>query len=169
AWTAWPIVVALCFVPGAAAQTEELPAPRADPNQGPPAWLPRYDIDMNVDVAGHVVRVHQRVTWTNTANRPAREIVFNAHSHYVVKDVGFSAKMLEILRMTPSEAIYTDQPSLDIERVACGDVACPFRYEGDTDTDLVVPLPEGVEVKQGQSIAIDLSFTFRLPQKQGRW
>ena len=51
-----------------------------------------------LDFAGHSVRVHQRVTWTNTSKRPASEIVFNAHSHFKVKDVGFSAKMLEILR-----------------------------------------------------------------------
>jgi hypothetical protein len=168
-WITALIVAALGFVPCAAAQDDELPAPRAVPSEGPPAWLPRYDIGMQVDVAGHVVRVHQRITWTNTCKRPALEIVFNAHSHFVVKDVGFSAKMLEILRMTPSEAIYTDQPSLQVERVVYGEAACPFRYEGDTDSDLVVPLPEGVNVKQGQSITIDLHFTFRLPQKQGRW
>jgi hypothetical protein len=160
---------ALGFGPAAAAQTEDLPPPRVVAEEGPPAWLPRYDLTMHVDVAGHMVRVHQRVTWTNMCKRPAREIVFNAHSHYVVKDVGFSAKMLEILRMTPSDAIYTDAPSFQLDKITCGKAECPFRYEGDTDTDLVVPLPDGVAVQQGQAVVLDFDFSFRLPQKQGRW
>ena len=33
---------------------------------GVPAWLPRYDVDMDVDVAGHQVPVRMRATWTST-------------------------------------------------------------------------------------------------------
>ena len=150
-------------------QPQELHAPRPAVEEGPPAWLPRYDIEMKVDVAGHVVLVRQRVTWTNTSKRPASEIVFNAHSHFMVKDVGFSAKMLEILRMTPSEAIYTDQPSLHIDKITSGKNELQFTYAGDTDTDLVVPLPNGGTVKTGETVTLDLHFTFHLPQKQGRW
>jgi hypothetical protein len=126
---------------------------------------------MRVDVAGHLVRVHQRVTWTNTSKRPATEVVFNAHSHYKIpdKDIGFSAKMLEILRMMPSEVMDFGDAPLQIESVTCGDAKCCFHYEGDTDTSLVIPLPGGMVIQKGQSVTLDIDFTFRLPQKQGRW
>jgi hypothetical protein len=163
------VVLCLLLASRIVAQPDELHPPRLVEPAGPPAWLPRYDVAMRLDIAGHMVRVHQRVTWTNTSKRPAREIVFNAHSHYKVKDVGFSAKMLEILRMTPSEVIDTGPESLQVQKVTCGQVACPFRYEGDTDTTLVVPLPPGLAVEQGQNVVLDLEFDFRLPQKQGRW
>src|SRR5262249_56078486 len=65
--------------------------------------------------------------------------------------------------------IDSGDPSLHIDKVMLGTAECPFRYAGETDTDLVVPLPEGVSVRQGQSITLDLHFTFRLWQKQGRW
>src|SRR5260370_40670409 len=72
-----------------------------------PCWLPRYDLDIRLDLDQHLVHVRQLVTWTNRSERPAHELVFNAHSHYQVAcdEIGFMAKMLEILRMTPSEAI----------------------------------------------------------------
>jgi hypothetical protein len=72
-----------------------------------PSWLPQYDLDMKLDVAGHSLHVRERVTWTNRHDRPTEEIVFNAHSHYQVPggEVPFMAKMLEILRMTPGDSL----------------------------------------------------------------
>lgn len=84
-----------------------------------PPGLPRYDVEMNVDVDHHVVDVVQRVTWTNRHPCPTRELVFNAHSCYEVPDdqVGFLAKMLEIMRMKPSEALTLDGPACKIDKV----------------------------------------------------
>jgi len=72
----------------------------------PPAWLPRYDLTMDMALAAHRIKVTMRATWTNPYTKPAHELVFNAHSRYVVpsNEVGFEAKILEILRMTPSDA-----------------------------------------------------------------
>src|SRR5215471_17545570 len=85
----------------------------------PPAWLPRYDLDIDLDPVQRLARVRQRVTWTNRHQRPAREIVFNAHLHYSIpdKDIGLLAKMVEILRMAPSEAMSFDGPALDVKQV----------------------------------------------------
>src|SRR5438067_160252 len=71
-----------------------------------PPWLPRYDLDIALQVDQHKVIVHERVTWTNRHDKQADTVVFNVHSHYKMpdKDVGFLAKMLEILRMAPSDA-----------------------------------------------------------------
>src|SRR5215475_4131062 len=70
------------------------------PSEALPAWLPRYDLDIHLDVAGHEVRAHQTVTWINRHERPTDELVFNAYSHYKIpdEDVGKLAKTLELLR-----------------------------------------------------------------------
>src|SRR4051794_34622815 len=83
---------------------------------GPPDWLPRYAVHMDVDVKGHQVRVVQEATWTNHYQRPVREVVFNAHPRYVVPegDVRLVAKTLELLRVQPGEAMGIEEPPLEI-------------------------------------------------------
>src|SRR5262249_23037864 len=86
---------------------------------GVPRWLPRYDLEIRLDLAHESVKTRQQVTWTNRHQRPAEELVFNAHSHYKVpdKEVGFFAKTLEILRMNPGEALDTRGESLQVDHV----------------------------------------------------
>jgi hypothetical protein len=148
----------------------------ADPVEpaGPPTWLPRYDLDMHLDVAGHTVKVHQTVTWINRHPQPTNQLVFNAHSHYKIPDgdVALLAKTLELLRQAPSEGIDFDGPALQVEKVvlstpgaACANME--FCYQDDNPTALVVTLPH--PVGQGEAVTVALDFTLRLPQKQGRW
>jgi hypothetical protein len=144
-----------------------------------PPWLPRYDLTLDCDLEHHVIRGQMKATWTNMCSRPTEELVFNAHSHFVLpdKDVGLTAKTLEILRVTPSEALGVKQPSLEVEGVylvvPAGPDALPqmsalrFRFDGDTKTALVVNLPFAVE--GGKSVTVVLDFVFKLPPKQGRW
>ena len=153
------------------------PAPAAPPDAPPavrlpappPDWLPHYDLDIRLDLKGHVAQVKQRVTWTNRSTLPVHEIVFNAHSHYVVpkKDVGLLAKTLEILRTNPDEGIYTGEIPFDLHHAVAGGQQSPAHYTGDTDTDLVVPLAG--PLAPGQAVTVELDYTFHLPQKQGRW
>ena len=85
-----------------------------------PPWLPRYDLDIRLDVAAHCVVVCERVTWTNHDVRPAANLVFNAHSHFAVpKDqLALNAKTLEILRLAPSDAIDLNGPPLQVQSVS---------------------------------------------------
>jgi hypothetical protein len=135
----------------------------------PPPWLPRYDVLVDLDVAGHTARVRLWATWTNPHPAPTRQLVFNAHSRYVVpaKDIGLLAKTLEMLRLSPAEGLPGKEPPCEIHRVLLGEGELPFRYEGDTKTALVVDLPG--EVGQGQSVTVTLDLTMHLPQKHGRW
>ncbi len=177
----------------AAALLALLCAAGAAPAAALPAWLPRYDVAMDVDVAGHKVAVQMRATWTNPYPTPADKLVFNAHSHYVVPDsqVGLMAKTLEILRVNPGEELGEKEPACEVRKVtlvetgpadesrggvtpplhAAGSpekgVDAPFRYEGDTNTTLVVPLSR--PIRQGESVTVVLDITMKLPQKQGRW
>ena len=37
---------------------------------GLPTWLPRYDVTMDCDLAGHTIKVSMRATWTNNYTVP---------------------------------------------------------------------------------------------------
>src|SRR5579871_6876512 len=159
-----------------------------------PTWLPRYDLDIDLDTEQHWAHVRQRVTFTNRHDRPAGELVFNAHSHYQVPDddIGFTAKMLELLRMAPSDALDLDRcagPPLQVRRITLDGTPRSFYYAEavypessshkpcapelvrsgveEKATTLVVPLP--FPIRRGEAVTIQIDFDFRLPQKQGRW
>jgi hypothetical protein len=144
-----------------------------------PSWLPRYDLGIQIDVPEHRVVVHERVTWFNRHARPSSELVFNAHAHYSVPsaDLGLLAKTLEILRLAPSDAIDLNGPPLQVEQVclvsedtrspAAQPTALPFRYRPDNDTALEVSLPR--EIRQNEQVTVEVTFSLRLPQRQGRW
>ena len=137
--------------------------------EGVPAWLPRYDLDIQLDVDKHEAKVHQRVTWTNRHQRPATELVFNAHSHYTAPDgeIGLLAKTLEILRMTPSDGLYTAVHPCEITKIMLGRRTLDYYFKEDNATALVVPLPQ--TVGPNETVTLDIDFTMHLPQKQGRW
>ncbi len=159
----------LALLPAAAPAAPPEVTPAVRPPAPPPDWLPHYDLDIRLDVAAHAAHVRQRVTWTNRSAVPVHEIIFNAHSHYVVPkgDVGLLAKTLEILRMNPDEGIYTQAPPFELHRAAAGGSEAKSYYAGDSATDLVVPLAG--PLPPGQAVAVDLDYTLHLPQKQGRW
>jgi hypothetical protein len=155
-----------------------------------PTGLPRYDLDIHLDLEHHYVTVREFVTWTNRHGRPAQELVFNADAHFQVSkdDLPLVAKTLELLRMVPSESLDSaPEPALEMQQACLGGARLPFYYleatgkplvveappggPGDTGaacgTALVVPLPR--PVGQGESVTVLLEFRLRLPQRQGRW
>lgn len=152
---------------------------RAGAAVGPPTWLPRYDLEMDLDIDGHVAHVLMAATWTNPHPAPTDRLVFNAHSRYVVprSQMGLSAKTLEVLRLAPSDALGIKEPALEVHTVRLGGfstapppaepVKIDFFYEGDTKTTLVVPLPR--PVGPGESVRVFVDMSLRLPPKMGRW
>lgn len=169
----------------------------APANADIPAWLPRYQLDIQLEIDQHLALVHQRVTWTNRHACETNKLIFNVHSHFKLpdKDVGITAKMVEILRMMPSEAMDLDGHACEIRKVVFVEMAkvadskspqpdsdallppprillnekteLNFQYQASSDTTLEVALPRAV--KQGESVTVDLEFVMRLPNKQGRW
>jgi hypothetical protein len=149
----------------------------------PPAWLPRYDLAIHLDTQTRLVRVRQQVAWVNRHQRPAKELVFNTHGRYEIPsgDVGLLAKMVEILRVAPKEALPFDGPALAIEGVrilnaapaaltqvsAAASAKLEFEHPSDNPTSMVVPLPQ--PVGPGESVVVELEFSFKVPAKKGRW
>lgn len=143
-----------------------------------PPWLPRYDVAVNLDVAGHTVRVREHVTWVNRHQRPTNELVFNVHSAYRPPQHGIDfihlAKMEEAMRIPGREGIYPEN-TVDVKKVSLlwrkgaqvEHMDLVFSFRDDLPTAMVVQLPE--EVKTGESIAVAIDFVFHLPQRQGRW
>src|SRR5262249_22267402 len=112
--------------------------------------------------------------------------------HYAIpdKEIGFLAKMLEILRLSPSEALDFEGAACTVHRVTLvvplggssaseglpalapaagsdGPVDLLFAFREDNATALEVTLP--APVGPGESVTLELAFTIRLPNKQGRW
>jgi len=143
----------------------------------PPATLPRYGLDLKVDVDGHRVAVSQTVRWTNTSRVAATKVVLNVHSHFPPPnnfvDYLFLAKMLEILRVPGSQGLYQHNPFvlkrawIPGARETDDRVAVPARFDNAMPTALEVEIPR--PVGPGESISFGLDFEFDLPQKQGRW
>ncbi|MFQ3648711.1 MAG: M1 family aminopeptidase [Gemmataceae bacterium] len=134
-----------------------------------PAYLPRYDLVIDLDVKNRQAQVQQVATWTNPHETPTDRVVLVAHARYVVpeKEIGFTAKTLEILRVRPSEAMGIVAPPLKLHALRVEGQSARYTVEGDTQTTLVVPL--GRPLGKGQSIRLTLDFTLDLPAKMGRW
>ncbi len=140
--------------------------------------LPRYDLAIDLDVAGRTAHIRQRVTWTNTTRQPRSELVFNFYPHYAIPagDRLLFAKTLELLRMQPSEGIDRQGPHGVVTGVtlSAGDGAgvdptatLSHSFAADQPTALTVKLPTAVP--PGGKVAVDIAFRIHLPNKQGRW
>src|SRR5262245_34038883 len=138
-----------------------------------PWYLPRYDLDVQVKIAEHRVEVRQTVTWINYHQRPSAELVFNAHSAYFVpkKDIGFMAKMMEILRINPGEGLILESP-LQIHKATL--VGGPFRAAqpvaripaepngGGKEGGDILPPPRPLEApKRGPPVLTDIPVHFK--------
>ncbi|GIW80971.1 MAG: hypothetical protein KatS3mg105_2778 [Gemmatales bacterium] len=138
-----------------------------------PHWLPRYDLDVHLRLDEHLVVVRERVTWTNRHERPADRLVFNAHAHYQLpeSEVGHAAKMLEILRLMPSDVFDWEGPPLQVNRVRLLGVNVPVprisgaakslnRHVAEEQEQPPVRLPRPRPLRPEAVQPTDLSFHF---------
>src|SRR5271157_502176 len=111
-----------------------------------PPGLPRYDLAMRIDVAGRYVKARERIVFTNRSNVPVSELVFHVYPRYKVpdKDRLKLAKTMEVLRLSPDEAMDTTGHRMVVSRVFLGNRSASFQFDPKDETILVVPLPEKV-------------------------
>jgi hypothetical protein len=142
------------------------------------AWAaqpPQYDIALTLDVAQKLAEVRQRVTWTNPGPVPVAELLFNAHAHATLSPGPniHLAKMLELVRVDPDDALAGKEPALVMhgvevpaltESAQAVSLAHSFRED---QTTLGVQLAQPLQ--SGETITVDLIYQLRLPEKMGRW
>ncbi|MSR30091.1 MAG: hypothetical protein EXR99_01170 [Gemmataceae bacterium] len=141
----------------------------------PPSWLPTYHVQMQFNAEVNQVNVVEKARWVNQTGQPVTQVQFNAHSHYVLPstEIGKMAKTMELLRLNPSEALGVAEPVLNIEKIhllddaGLGQEKVKFHFSGPTNTTLVVRLPQ--PVPDGKAVHLELVFSMKLPEKQGRW
>src|SRR5262245_40330077 len=143
----------------------------------PPPHLPYYDIALALDTHNRRAQLSERVTWTNTTNRPTSQLVFNFYPHYCVPqgDYVLFAKTLELLRLQPSyeidrngrfgvvkEARLIAQGNRPLDRPQ----HLAYEFDHDNMTALRFHLPQ--PVNPGESVTVELNCSYNLPNKQGR-
>jgi hypothetical protein len=134
-----------------------------------PAGLPRYEIDARLDLARKVVTASERVEFTNRSKNPVTELVLHVYPRYQVKDGDRAAlsKTLEVLRLSPDEAMDPTGRRMTVEKVRVGGHDVAFTFDPKDDTILVVPLDR--PVAPGGSVSAEIGFTLELPAYWGRW
>ncbi|MFO0890902.1 MAG: M1 family aminopeptidase [Isosphaeraceae bacterium] len=134
-----------------------------------PKGLPKYDLAVRIDPAGRRVRARERVVFTNRSQSPVRELVFHVYPRYQVpeKDRLKLARTMEVLRLSPEEAMDEAGRRMEVSSVRLGDAPAIFSFDPGDGTILTVPL--GREVPPGGQTTAMIDFTVELPAKWGRW
>lgn len=133
------------------------------------ATLPRYEIGLRLDPAARRVSARERVTFTNTSNVEARELVFHVYPRYKVPDGdrAILAKTLEALRLSPEEAADFEGRRLTVDAVRLDGRPAESTFDPEQDTILVVPLRR--PLAPGRSVVAEIDFAVDLPDRWGRW
>ncbi|MDX2037430.1 MAG: M1 family aminopeptidase [Isosphaeraceae bacterium] len=134
-----------------------------------PEGLPRYEIDARLDLDGKRVTVRQSVRFTNSTSRPLAEAVFHVYPRYKVpeSDKLVLSKTLEVLRLSPEEAMDTEGRRMDIAAARVAGRPAAHTFDAKDDTILVVPLQE--PLAPGAEVVIDVDYSVVLNPKWGRW
>ena len=134
-----------------------------------PAGLPRYDLEVRLDPAARRVDARERVAFTNVTDRPTSELVFHVYPRYQVPEDGLLPlqKTLEMLRLSPEEALDRQGRRLTVGAVRVGGKSASFSFDPEIDTILIVPLAEAIE--PGGRVVVEVDFRVDLPDKWGRW
>ena len=83
------------------------------------------------------------------------------------KDRNKLAKTMEVLRLSPEEALDSAGQRMEVSRVFVGSQSTRFEFDPKDGTILVVPL--GRQVPPGGNAVAVIDFTVELPEKWGRW
>ena len=155
AWLATP-----CALADTPAAHSRLPIPQG---------LPRYEMDVSIDVAGRMVRARERVTFTNRTAKPVTELVFHIYPRHRVEEADRPkvARTLEVLRLSPDEAMDADGRRLTVDEARVEGAKVPIAFDPKNDTVMILPLPRAVP--PDGTIAAEVDFSVELVDKWGRW
>ena len=95
--------------------------------------------------------------------------MLHVYPRYRVQDSDRAAlsKTLEVLRLSPDEAMDPTGRRLSVSSVKVGASAASFAFDPKDDTIMVVTL--GKSVAPGESVSAEIDFALELPDYWGRW
>ena len=110
-----------------------------------PAGLPRYDLAVRIDPASAEGQRRERVVFTNRSKVPVDELIFHVYPRYKVpdKDRIKLAKTMEVLRLSPEEAMDAAGHRMEVSQAFVGNRGAKFAFDPKDDTIMVVPLAGG--------------------------
>jgi hypothetical protein len=134
-----------------------------------PAGLPEYRINARLDLDAKSVGAGQVVKFTNRSKVDVTELVFHVYPRFKIDpaDIPALAKTLEVLRLSPDEALDAQGRRLAVSEVRIAGRSARFDFDPKIDTLMSVPL--SAPLKPGKSIECEVDFTLSLPEKWGRW
>ena len=139
-----------------------------------PSYLPRYDVQLTMDVPNHEVHFQQTITWTNPCPRETSRLYFTFYPLYKIPDGDYLllAKTLEILRLEPSYGIDRTGRHGEIHDIKLqeknGNVqTLAYEYREDNPCAIMVNLPH--VVREGETVTVVINASIHLKEVQGRW
>jgi hypothetical protein len=170
------VLVGCVFAAGvvAPARSADRPTPQALPSSQAPAprvppGLPVYDLDVAIDPQSRRVTSRERVVFTNRSGVAAEELVFHVYPRYQVpeSDRLILSKTLEMLRLSPEEAMDTRGRRLEVQAARVAGRPARFAFDPRDPTILIVTLER--PVPPGGQVTAEVDFTLELPDVWGRW
>jgi len=149
------------------------PAPAQEPPAATklpiPPGLPRYELAIQLDLAGRIVHATDRVTLTNQTSKDLTELVFHVYPRHRVEDGDrpMVAKTLEVLRLSPEEAMDAEGRRLTVDQARVDNRPVPVTFDPKNDTVMILPLSKAV--RPGESVTAEIDFRLQLIDKWGRW
>ncbi|MFC1594269.1 M1 family aminopeptidase [Candidatus Omnitrophota bacterium] len=129
---------------------------------------PRYEIQCTLDVATHSVRAHQRVVFTNTVETELSELFFHIYPNraYTKQEQEFIIRYAGYFKANIFPEGIEDS-KFTVEKIAHNEQALDYEITSDDKTILHVILPR--TLSPGESIAVEIDFSFRIPHSYGRF
>src|SRR4051812_48373057 len=126
-------------------------------------------MDVSIDVEGRRVQARERVTFTNRTSRDVTELVFHVYPRHRVEDADrpMVSKTLEVLRLSPEEAMDAEGRRLVVNEARVKGQAVAVAFDPKNDTVMMLPLAE--PIPPGKSVEAEIDFSVELPDKWGRW
>ena len=161
--------VFLAFVLVVAFSLRSLGAEEEKPRLPIPEGLPTYEIDARLDLDRKIVTATERIQFTNRSSKPTSEVLFHVYPRFQLRDGDRLAvsKTLEVLRLSPDEALDNKGRRLEVGEVKARGKLVKFTFDENVDTIMMVPLETAVG--PGESVEVEVTFRLELPSYWGRW
>lgn len=128
----------------------------------------KYEIDASLDTANHRVTAFQKITFTNNADAPTKELYFHIYPHrkYSEREIRFLYRYAGYFKVNPFPHGF-ESGDLKINSIKSAGGSLTYEIDGKDQTNLRVNLP--VELNPGASVEVEIGFSVEIPHSYGRF